>query len=754
MDSVAEAIPPQKPSKGAADRLKKWADDRRRREAKRSRDRLAAGNSVGRIPECKNPLRRAMAEKSLQAWMETYLISLFTNKKGEHFPWSPTQIEAMATAEKVIRFGRRFAIALRRGGFKTGLCKAAILFGAFTGLQGWTCIIAATSEKANKILESLKLVLEASIALRDDYPEICIPIRALNSQPNRALRQTYTLRREELPTRMRWEQDRIIFPDIFNAPGRQAIITTAGLTGSDIRGLVTTTGELRDRRPTCLLFDDVETDESATSDLQTPKRMELVDTAMYMNGPGDPLAAFYAGTVIAGDSVCARILSAPGWHSALKPAMPAMPLHCAETLPEIEHRDLWGEYGELLRLKDPDEAREKSTALYQRYQAKPECLPILDQPRPCADCELRNRCMDADARVDWVHAKDPHHLTAIQFCMDQYLLKPDKFFSEFQQAPRGAKSDGLRVLPEQIRQRVNGYPRDIVPSECAELTFGIDVQLHYLAYVVAGWERDFTGYNVTYGTWPDQGRRHFSKINPPHPLRLLYPGLEQGAMLQAGILDLLKNLKGRDFAIAGGLRTMQITRGLIDSRFGTKMVMGAIRRAQWGNVAQPSKGIAISPGRKPISMYDETKEGYRIGDNWFSGPVKGTQEAPHYSVNVAPWKSRLHKALSLAVGTRGGFSLFGTEAECRQHELYSNHVGGSERPRPPIIDSFGNEIVMWDVIAGGAENEYLDASVLAMVAASIQGIKLGIAIEPKKEQNRRIIHASPARSGYTDPAYS
>lgn len=721
----------------------------------RGKQRRALTNCIGRIPPRLNPERRTAAEKSSQAWTETYLLPLFSNPTtGEHYAWSRSQIGAFEIGDEVLLRGGNHIIVMRRGGFKTGYCKALAMKGLCTGIRKWAAVFAATAEKAVPIVNSIKMVLQKSIRLREDYPEIVAPIIALQNEAQRAGRQTYTHGKEELETRMRWGTDSIVFPDIQGAPGRQAIFSSSGLTGSKTRGLLETTADLKDRRPDLLLFDDVETDESATSEIQAPERFRLVKVAMQSGAPGTTMAVLYAGTRIAGDCVCDRVAASPGWHVTIRPAMISLPLHFSETPPEVPHVDLWGEYGELINIRDPVKAQERASRYYAEHRALPECLPVLDQKRPCETCSIRDRCMDNGAIVDWLHGKEPRDASAIEYTMRIYYTMPDMFWSEFQQSPRAARDYAERTSPQRIMHQVNGYPRFIFPDETEVITAGIDVQKHFLFFTIIAWANDFTGYVIDYGTFPDQGVRIFSKANAPHPLRTVFPNMNDEARLQAGTKAALIRFRNIEYRSASGNRVLPIGKILIDAGYGTRLIHGAIRLAKCGSAVEAVKGMYISPGRKPLKEWDTDRPGFTIGDEWFRGPVQGTQEAPHVRVVVSSYKTRLHRALSLAPGTRGSITLFGNENDCRQHELFANHIGGSERPIEKSFDSSGEPVVIWETISGGSDNEGLDSSVYAMAAASVSGLVKRPAIDrglPPRPQ--RIIRASPMPLRY-DSIYS
>lgn len=728
------------------------------------KERRAIANSIGRIPKCKNPARRRNAEKSLRAWIETYLTGFFVDPKTKiHSPWSRTMIEAMSVAERVVTLGLRSIFVFARGGFKTSLCEAAALFAVLKGIQQWACIVAATDEKAEEILLNLKTVLMTNRPIAEDYPEACWPISHLENQSNRATRQTFTFRNKERPTRVEWSADRIILADIDSSKCRQGIFTALGLTSSALLGQVKTAGDGTNRRPTCVLYDDCETRESARSLIQTQERLSLVASGLQMAGPTTSIAAFYTGTVLSEGCVCDRLAESPGWDAIRRMSLPQFPLHCAETPPDIPHLDFWGEYFELLKIKPAEEARKRANEFYSAHRAKAECLPILDQPRPCEACELRETCMDAGAIVDWVHRKLPHEMSAIQSAMNKYFLEPDVFWSEFQQSPRKTKEKGFKVSPAQIMHRVNGHPRGIVPGDSIVVVTGIDVQKELLYYVTGAFEPDFTGAVIDYGTWPDQGRKPFSKSNPPHPAWIDHrnENLDDGGLIQANTTLLLNWLKTREYAVAGDrMMPMRISKCLVDGRgpWGPNIVFSAIRISGW-SAAEVSMGVGEKPGKKPIDMWDKDKTdaaGHRwwLGDHCYRTPVQGTRAAPHLSIQTNFWKSFGHRGFSLVPGTRSSITIFGSDREAYQHEHFAQHLGGSEYPKELPPDEWGNEITQW--IATGGDNDWFDAFVYMLVAAFATGsVARPVEARGKSQERpqRRIVHASPAGRRY-DSVYS
>lgn len=706
------------------------------RIARSQREDSLIANSVGEIPKCKNPKRRAHAESHLQIWIETYLLSLFASGlpgQKKHWPWSRTHIDFMNAADRTIRIGGSQATATARGGFKTVGCTAAALFGLCTGLRGWLVLIAANDPKAGELIQNCKTALEKSPLLLEDYPEICIPIRALNRNAIRTKNQTYTHvdkdgKRVELSTMMEWTPTQIVLPDIIGSKSRQSIISAVSVHGSSLRGKSKTTGDLEQRRPDVLLFDDIENDEGAGSDEQIAKLIKLVDSAMEMGGPGVTMAAFYAGTVIRDGCVCDQIVSSPAWRGFRRAALPVMPLHCSATSPEVEHKDLWGEFGELLNTPgDPDKSQAMATEMYARHRAKAECLPILDQPRPCSTCDMRDTCMDADAVVDWMYRYEPKHLSAIQWAMEKFIQKPESFHSEYQQKPFTPREAGLRSTSKMISAKLSGLPQFVIPKSCVAVTCGVDVHKEILFFVVTAWEADMTGYVIDYGTWPDQKKSFFYQASPPRPLRLNYTGLgyDEDGILEAGIEAVLHFLRERNYVMQVGdrMEPRQLDKILVDGGWGAQRVWRAIRRAGLGAIANVSRGRDDGPSSVPIASIPVRRsvdQAVRlIGQDWFQEPPTKL-ECPVINIGVNAWWTAVHKGFAAGPGTRGGIQIYGDRRSQPSHELFASHLGESHYPEIKPT-KHGQNITVWEQFPHRPEDHYGDAMIYAACAASVTG---------------------------------
>ena len=79
------------------------------------------------------------------------------------------------------------AIAASRGEGKTKLFERSLLKHVLSGAVSFAVLFAATGSNAEDSLDSIKNTIETGERLRADYPEVCVPVLALENTPNRAL---------------------------------------------------------------------------------------------------------------------------------------------------------------------------------------------------------------------------------------------------------------------------------------------------------------------------------------------------------------------------------------------------------------------------------------------------------------------------------------------------------------------------------------------------------------------------------------
>ncbi len=441
--------------------------------ANRKREMSDAGRDIGNLPTVVNPERRGAGERHLRNFCEAYFASVFC------LPWSDDHLRVIAKIEEAVLHGGLFAMATPRGFGKSSLCEIGCLWAALYGHRDFVVLIGSDEAHAADMLESLKTELETNDLLLADFPEAVFPIHALEGIPHRAGGQLYRGER----THIGWTAKEIVLPTIPGSPASGAIVKVAGITGR-IRGMKFKRSDGRAARPSLVVLDDPQTDESARSLSQCQHREAILAGAVLgLAGPGKKIAGVMPCTVIRPGDMADRILD-------------------RDTHPE------WN--GERTKMVYAFPTATKLWDIYAKHRADG-----LRAGRGLADATayyLANReRMDADAVVAWPARHNHDELSAIQHAMNLRLQDEAAFFAEYQNEPLPETADtGEELTAEQIAAKLNGLGRAEVPGQAQHITAFIDVQQKALFWVVCAWEDDFTGYVLDYGTWPDQRRPYFT----------------------------------------------------------------------------------------------------------------------------------------------------------------------------------------------------------------------------------------------------
>jgi hypothetical protein len=150
-------------------------DQRRRdREVVRQRSRLAAGSDIGEIPPVVNPERRAACAKDLGLALRTY----FPNSTGLT-PLSEDHDGVVSIIQSCILGSGAYANAVYRGFAKSTIGENSLIWGTLNGHIRFGAVFAAEGSLATESLSSIKMELAENDLLFEDFPEVCLPFRAL-----------------------------------------------------------------------------------------------------------------------------------------------------------------------------------------------------------------------------------------------------------------------------------------------------------------------------------------------------------------------------------------------------------------------------------------------------------------------------------------------------------------------------------------------------------------------------------------------
>jgi hypothetical protein len=673
--SQGKRKPPPAASAPAADTINRQQyEAHRERMARRAAELSESGRDIGAIPAVVDPARKAAAAESFRTFCERYFPATFS------LEWSPDHLRVMQAIESSVRLGDLYAYAMPRGSGKTSLAEIAALWGSLYGYRDFVAIIGADEEHARTMLESIKVECETNETLLDDFPEAIFPIAALENIHQRAAGQLYKGKN----TNIVWTANEVQFPTIEGSKASGAIIRVAGITGR-IRGMSAKRAcDGRKARPSLVLIDDPQTDESAASPSQVATRESVLKGAILgLAGPGKKISGLCTVTVVKPDDLADRLLD-----RSRHPAWQGERMKLVYDWPTAE--DLWAQYAELRR--DGQRSGRGVADATEFYRE-------------------RRAAMDAGARVAWEARHNEDELSALQHA---YNLRIDRgeaaFAAEYQNEPVIEANESGRLQKREIQARATNVPRGMVPLGHDTLTAFIDVQEKLLFWLVASWSQSFGGHVVAYGTHPDQSVSFFEASHAKRTLSLASNGAGFEASLSAGLEAATVAIMGREWQREDGA-AMRVRQLLVDANWGqsTTTVRTFARRSAFAASILPSHGRGIGASGQPLTDKGKAR-GDRMGLNWRIGQVSAGQRSALYDTNW--WKTFVAARLRLPLGDPEAIALC-----AGQHELLAEHLTAEY---PVRTEARGRVVDEWKT--QGRDNHWLDCLVGSAVAASIAGL--------------------------------
>jgi len=675
------------PSNDAYEGKKNQALARERRISENARD-------IGELPDIVDEARRAAGLASLRTFFETYFPSVFD------LAWSPDHLRVIAKIEQAVVDGELFAMAMPRGFGKTSLSAMASIWAAFSGRHEYIVMVGADQSSAqDELLGAVKIEIQYNDLLLDDFPEVCYPVRKLEGITQRAAGQLY----RGVPTNIRWAEDKIVLPTIPGSAASGVVIQPAGLTGR-IRGMKHARTDGRHVRPSLVLIDDPQTDESARSLSQCETRERLLAGAILgLAGPGKRIAGLMSLTVIAPGDMADRILDRdrhPEWQGERTRMLYQLP----------EATDLWDRYADLLREGSrAGRGMSEATEFYRAHREE----------------------MDKGAEAAWEACYRDTEISAIQHAMNRKIRDEPSFWSECQNAPLSPDESDDPIMSEtEIRDKINRIDRGVVPARATRLTAFVDIQAKLLFWCVIAWDDEFTGWIVDYHTEPEQRVGHFSLSSAQRTLQRVARGVGREGAIRAGLDRIDESVLMREWAREDG-STMRIDQALVDAGWGesTDIVHDWCAVTKSPTLAAFGRGVGAS--HLPMSDWSR-KPGEKIGLNWRMR-ISHQRKRKYVLHDVNYWKSFVHSRLRTSLGDPGSLSLFGDSPGA--HALFAEHMTAEFRVR---TTAQGRQVDEWKLRNRNRDNHWFDCVVGAAVAASIDGSELAGVAPPKRKKRKRI----------------
>ncbi len=641
------------------------------------REKRAADKDVV-VPPCADRERRERLEQSDEDWLLWYFAPESETRDPFTYAFTAQQKEMIAAIRGAIVDGEDQSLAATRGEGKTTYFERLLLKYTLQGRINFAVLFAATGGSAEDSLEAIKTELETNERLCEDYPEVCVPVRALENTPNRAHYQTVSGTRhdngetfERQPSKFSWCGQEIYLPNVPGSPSAGAIVATRGLDAA-VRGL-----KKRGRRPQVVGIDDPDTEDSARSEEQAKKLEQRIDRAIAgLGSQKRRVARVMLTTLQSRISASYRYTDPqqkPSWRGRRFRFLVQRPTH----------EQLWDEYVSILQ-DDWRAGTHKAMAFYAE----------------------RRQQMDAGAVVANPNRKDTAHLSALQFYFDQVArIGKEAVATEYDNDPPADPiAEGTVVLtPNRVQNAWSGYGQAIVPEDTHCLTCGADVGLKGLYYVVMSSTREGISRIIQYAF---------------HEFRTEgIKAAEAETRILSGLLDWWQLINEEGFRDKSG-HVWPIDCTLVDTGWKDESWQ---RQPVQLFAAQVGSGVRASKGKVPFRVPQASK-GIILGDNWY---YTRTAEGPVVEMNSDHWKLKVHEGFMLEADEPGSLTVYTPpEIDGRidrlKHISYSNHIT-AERWETRQKPGFSGPRTGWWKIPG-KQNHWFDATYQALVARSFAGV--------------------------------
>lgn len=651
---------------------------------KREQRSLSAEITIG---ECVNPKRREACLQDPERFLRTYMgEKKFKQAFGRVHRVLIQEIEDRA------RHGGKKAVAAPRSRGKSTIVKGMNIFVTAAELRRFIVPICATTKLAGRLYMDYRKEWATNPLLKEDFPEICDPIIALEGAPQRAGRQHI----KGHLTHIVWTAtDYLRLPDVpgdaneyLKSLGREwspyggVKMTFCGLDAA-FRGM-----NIDDDRPDYLIIDDPETRESAKSIDQINDRIEIIKKDIEgLEGQETTIAMSMLTTLQ--NNYC---LSAQFTDKEKEPAWDGERHGWVEKWPD--RMDMWEEY-----------IARRNAAQTKKDRHGLDAVDFYLANREAMDC---GAVMLAD-NFKAIRLKDGREtvFSALQEAFNKIAdTSMAAFRTEYQNDPepeQEIEKNGLTAA--KVQSRVSTLPQREVPSTTEARTVGIDIGNRNSHWVDLAWEGNAIGSIVDYGIMET-----YLASNPDD---------------KAVELAILASLETWAEEVVDKINPVLC---LIDSGSGrghTQAVYEFCRRR--GAPFFPSKGWASSRFRMP-----QTQEGKQpFVEAW--AHHLADERIWLYNVNTEWWKRWLQQRFLTTPYDEGGnrvdgsLVLFDTNGDKRRHLSFAHHIVAEEEQLQPVYGKESKRV--WFV--KNNNNHWLDATALGCAAAGCIGVNL---IEKQIEQ--------------------
>lgn len=655
----------------AANRVSRAEQERRRR---------AKADEVV-IPPCANPKRRARCAKSLVRFLETYCM-----EDGGLLERKPSKamypiIEAIQTA---VTSAGWYHVRMPRGHGKTSYVKGGIAYALAYGFRKYVVAVAAAGENASNILQDIFAVFERSETFAADFPEIAVPLRALEGKTQRAKSLTVG----GVPCNIRVNAKEIRLPVVRGYPSSGGIINAVGFS-ANARGKVR--GKLR---PDLVIFDDLQDEELAKNpELVKAAELNIEKNFLNLGGHTKTIAALMTSTPIEPDDLSELFAGKDTWYTTT--------FRMVEKWPELKDT-LWEEYRSIRR-HERISGRNPSHACNRFYRKHRK---LMDRGAVVLNPDNYDRGLE---------------VSGIQHAMNLYFNGEEQFLSEYQMQPKRQQLVfTLKPAVVVSRTRAEWKPY-YIPPESVMTVCATDLNPAYgYSSAMTTFDRVATGTVVWYGIHKTD--LHKERMTEADYRGAVYEQLVVLAMkLKAECRS--RGIKLDAWAIdAGGDQFEPVMRlwrnaGDLGLPFEVVPMVGKAGKT-WNPFVRSKIRHAIN---ETVECGDRDRDGNR--QRWTN-------------FNADFWRETMQRAWLGEIGTPGGLSLFGGASDIR-HDEYAMQVS-AEQLRKKELAPDGRFRYEW---VGGEthRHDYGDAQTMCLAVAGNKGLTQGVEYVGKRGKTAKIV---------------
>lgn len=571
---------------------------------------VAKRSELGEIPAPANPARREECRLDLLKFGLTYALGKGLGFLLKHEP-SELMLDYVRAVQAAHLNGEMVHPRFPRGKGKTSWLKIGCIWAASYGHSRFMVLGAANQDNANSILDDIWEFLEECEPYGEDFPEIAIPVRALEGRMQRCNVQMVGGKR----TKIKKSKDRIIFPTVEGSDASGVVLISRG-RDSGVRGIVRGS-----QRPDFLGIDDPQTRKSAKSTSETSNILSWIQGDIFGLVGHDKMP----GAVLTTTPICAGDVSEQCADRDLHPEWTTISIPLVIQWPE--RMDLWNTYLDRCR-------RDK----------------LSNQPTfPSATKFYRANRADMDRGAIVLDPQDgaEHELSALQHAFNLlFRVGQESFDAEYQLKPKRPDS-AYALTPKEVSGNISLTDRLVMPNDFHAAVAFIDcMSRDALRWVIMAVSSQRRACVVAYGRYPESGM-----LFPPNS-----PVPVQNKTLGARLMELVDSLAV--LPLPGNGTISHVSAIGIDRGWKPRIVEWVCTRSKHTGILYPSLGYAWSkyaPERQNGKRKDNV---LGIGDHCFLAKGKGFRYIGHHADY---WREYAQRSFLVPALTAGSTAIYGSD---------------------------------------------------------------------------------------------